>query len=96
MVDIFKYLSQKYVETFDCELYEENPCVQYARKLVVELKRSGIIPNEVVYDSLSSLFSKIGELTLAYQTLQDMQRLGFPCQPGAYRSLLLQTMRLKI
>ena len=70
--------------------------VQYAWKLVVELKRSGIIPNEVVYDSLSSLFSKIGELTLAYQTLQEMQRLGFPCQPGAYRSLLRANYEAKI
>ena len=49
------------------------------------MKRSGVIPNEIVYDSLSSMFSRIGEITLAYQSLQEMQQLGIPCRAGPYR-----------
>ena len=88
-LDMFEYLAEKNENTFKIELKEKNPCVQFARKVIVQMKRSGVIPNEIVYDSLSSMFSRIGEITLAYQSLQEMQRLGIPCRAGAYRSLLL-------
>ncbi len=88
VLDMFNYLSNKHKNSFKHELLEKNPCAVLARKIITQLKRSGVIPNEVVYASLCSMFSKLGEITLAYQTLQLMQRLGIPCTADAYRSLL--------
>ncbi|XP_047341378.1 pentatricopeptide repeat-containing protein At1g01970 [Impatiens glandulifera] len=73
--------------------YAKENRIEQAETVLADMKRRGVVLDQVILTSLVHMYSKSGNLTLAEAVFEEMRLLGTPLDKRSYGSLIMAYIR---